>query len=62
MNKRFLPVEYHCKKCGGRFLMTEYPADLCWFCGSDKITPHGKDLGTQSSTAGERIGNDLTCQ
>ncbi|EGK07577.1 hypothetical protein HMPREF9374_3674 [Desmospora sp. 8437] len=45
MNKRFLPVEYHCKKCGGRFLMTEYPADLCWFCGSDKITPRGKDHG-----------------
>ncbi|WP_188433573.1 hypothetical protein [Kroppenstedtia guangzhouensis] len=53
MNKRFLPVEYQCRRCGGRFVMTEYPADLCWFCGSDKITPHGEDHTDRNDRGGD---------
>ncbi|PTX49610.1 hypothetical protein C8P63_1405 [Melghirimyces profundicolus] len=37
MRERFVPVEYQCLQCKKRFLMTEYPADCCWFCGSPDI-------------------------
>lgn len=37
MKERFVPTEYQCQHCQGRFLMEEYPADRCWYCGSERI-------------------------